>query len=67
MKRIALGGIRGTGLYTMVDDEDFEFLSQFKWRLSRKGYVETGRSKLLKKILSKIWRADATASYERCC
>lgn len=53
MKRIALRGNRGTGLYTMVDDEDFEFLSQFRWRLSRKGYVETGRSKILKKYYQK--------------
>lgn len=53
LKRIALRGNRGTGLYTMVDDEDFEFLSQFKWVLSRKGYAETGRTKLLKRYYPK--------------
>ena len=39
MKKIALSGIKGKGKYTIVDDEDYDFLSQFSWSLSRKGYV----------------------------
>ena len=40
MKEIALSGKKGQGLFTKVDDEDYEYLKQFSWHLSRKGYVE---------------------------
>lgn len=41
MKKIALSGVRGKGKYAIVDDEDYDFLSQFSWSLSRKGYAQT--------------------------
>lgn len=39
MKKIALSGKNGKGMYVTVDDEDFEFLNQFSWSLSSKGYA----------------------------
>lgn len=41
MKRISLGGKAGVGLYTLVDDEDYEFLMQFKWQVNGR-YVSGG-------------------------
>ena len=40
MKEIALNGEKGQGLYTLVDDEDYDYLKQFSWSLSRKGYAQ---------------------------
>jgi len=39
MKEIKLGGKRGIGKVALVDDKDFEYLNQFKWFVSPKGYV----------------------------
>lgn len=41
MKRIALGGEKGKGFYALVDDEDYELISQYKWFLGFRGYVMT--------------------------
>lgn len=38
MKKIALNGKYGEGKFTLVDDEDYEWLNQFKWYVCR-GYV----------------------------
>ena len=38
MRKIALTG-KGIGQYTLVDDEDFNWLMQWKWRLTSWGYV----------------------------
>lgn len=35
MKEIPIRG----GFYVLVDDEDYEYLSQFKWNLNQKGYA----------------------------
>ena len=40
MKRIPLNGARGEGLFVLVDDKDFDIVSQFKWSLSTKGYAQ---------------------------
>jgi hypothetical protein len=39
MKKIKLNGKRGIGKFAIVDDEDFEYLSQWKWHLSGRGYA----------------------------
>lgn len=56
MKNIALGGIKGEGKFTLVDDEDFKRLNKHKWniRSDKKGqeYIRT-RSEV--KIMSTIW------------
>jgi HNH endonuclease len=39
MKLIPLSGGKG---FAQVDDEDYEFLSQFKWTLTAKGYAMAG-------------------------
>lgn len=45
MKNIALGGIKGEGKFTLVDDEDFKRLNKHKWniRSDKKGqeYIRT--------------------------
>ena len=40
MKTIPLNGKRGEGKYMIVDDDDYDFLSQFSWSYSRKGYAQ---------------------------
>ena len=42
MKEIELHGKYSDGRSTIVDDEDYEYLNQFSWYVSKKGYVETG-------------------------
>lgn len=39
MPSIELSGKLGAGLSFIVDDEDFVFLSRWKWSLNNKGYV----------------------------
>jgi hypothetical protein len=45
MKKIALSGKIGTGKFALVDDENYGYLSQFKWCVSPKGYVYRGTSR----------------------
>ena len=40
MKKIYLNGITANERYTLVDDEDYEYLNQFKWSMTKKGYVQ---------------------------
>ena len=39
MMEIALRGKKGEGKFALVDDEDFEYLNQFKWSLGKDGYA----------------------------
>lgn len=45
MQLIALSGKKANGLFAMVDDEVFDYLSQWKWNIIPKGYaIRTDRS-----------------------
>lgn len=44
MKKIALGGKRGRGRFTIVDDDDFIWLLLFSWHVNPDGYVVTTAS-----------------------
>jgi hypothetical protein len=39
MKKILLRGNRGFGKFAVVDDNDFEFLNMWKWKVDRDGYA----------------------------
>lgn len=42
MKMIVLGGKKAIGKYALVDDEDFEYLDQWRWgRMEAGGYART--------------------------
>jgi hypothetical protein len=42
IKKISLGGERGVGLFAVVDEEDYEWLSSYRWSLcSGKRYLQT--------------------------
>lgn len=52
MKKIPLNGKRGVGLFALIDDEDFELISSYRWNLDFSGYAVTyprinGRQKTL--------------------
>lgn len=42
MKRIPVNNRNGIAKYSLVDDEDYEWLSAFKWSFAGKGYVARG-------------------------
>lgn len=41
MKRISLHGKYGEGKYALIDDEDYEIVSLFRWNVNTGGYVYT--------------------------
>lgn len=43
MKTIPLSGKYGDGKFALVDNEDFEYLNQWKWHLSQWGYAVRSR------------------------
>lgn len=44
MKRIYLAGKPNKGKFLLVDDEDFEYLNQWKWLLTNSGYASRAKS-----------------------
>lgn len=51
MKQIPLSGLAGYGRFALVDDEDYEYLSQFMWSIDNYGYANRAR-----KIEKNVWR-----------
>lgn len=58
MKKIELRGKRGEGKHAIVDDEDYDFLIQYKWYANLDGYavmnhflLEDGQSALMHRLL----------------
>jgi hypothetical protein len=49
MIKIPLRGIKGQGQFTIIDDNDFDLVMQFKWSLSKKGYAQARVPVCLKK------------------
>ena len=39
MKSVPLSGKRGQGKFALVDDEDYDLVSQWKWHIDRHGYA----------------------------
>jgi hypothetical protein len=44
MKQIPLNGKHGKGKFALVDDEDYEELMKYKWRVNSVGYAVRGYS-----------------------
>lgn len=42
MKLVPLSGAKGAGLFTQVDDEDWESVSRWSWSLGVQGYPQRG-------------------------
>lgn len=42
MKKIRIGGKHGKGKHVLVDDEDYEYLNQWKWYCDNRGYALRG-------------------------
>lgn len=60
MKKIFLSGKHGKGKFTFVDNDDFEWLNQWKWHLNNSGYAmrmdySTSRQKavLMHRVINK--------------
>ena len=47
MKFMPLHGKYGEGRFTLVDDEDFEYLNQFNWHLTPNGYAKRCENRTL--------------------
>lgn len=50
MKEIPLGGKKGKDKYALVDDEDYELVSRFKWHLHSPRHLEYARASLNKGV-----------------
>lgn len=46
MKKIFLCGDRGSGLFALVDSENYEYLSKFNWFLHSAGYAVRNKGKI---------------------
>ncbi len=53
MRRIPLHGKHGLGKFVLVDDRDYEKLSQYKWRMTTLGYVV--RTHYVRPKINVIW------------
>lgn len=45
MKKIPLSGFRGKGLFTLVDDKDYEEFNKWKWKLDKSGCATRSKYK----------------------
>ena len=65
-KKIPLHGRHGKGRYALVDDEDYEYLSQFRWSVYKLGYVmrnENGRSILMHREIMGVTARDLVVDH----
>ena len=49
MRQIFVSGKKDAGKIILVDDEDFQYFSQFKWYLNHKGYAQRNQRDLERK------------------
>ncbi|SRR5258708_1946735 len=56
MRRLLLSSKKIPGVYTLIDDEDYDSLSRLKWWLTSEGYAKTSKMKKGKVLVHYLHR-----------